>query len=261
MDFQLALATGVKDLSLPMGTWTGGGGPRDVISIPGFPQRLFTVRVSPGLATLECQVPLVMGVLPLPRRVERLWMPGEVLTLSRSVRLRRCEEPPPRPSGLRDLAGDTDTWPTRSPTLVCIMGDGLGRTWCLSNRELQLGRASNAHVRLHAPTVSRVHAALVQHRSHWLLVPHHSKNPTRLNGRPLSGARELSHGDIIEVGAVALRFQRPWTPPPTVSAPSCASAPRAPQQAARTAVISRELRRPKWSPAALAGLVRRALAW
>ena len=186
MDFQLALPTGVRDLTLPMGTWTAGGGAKDDLALPGFPRNLLTVRVSPGQVTLEAQAALLMGTLPIPPRTERLWMPGEVLSLGPNVRLRRCERALRRTSSWRERAGETDTWPTRHPTLVCVMGDGLGRTWCLSNRELHLGRAHSAHVRLHAPSVSRVHAALVQHHSHWLLIPHHSKNPTRLNGKPLS---------------------------------------------------------------------------
>jgi FHA domain len=250
MDFQLALPTGVRDLELPMGTWTAGGGRDDEVQLPGFPAGLFCVRVSPGHATLEAVVPLVMSGLPLPPRVERLWMPGETVVLSRGVRMRRGE-PSERTTAGR--TAETNTWPTRNPTLVCVMGDGLGRTWCLSNRELQVGRASNAHVRLHAVTVSRQHAALVQHRSNWLLVPHHTKNPTRLNGRRIVGARALSDGDIIEVGAVALRFVRPYEPPPPPSPPS-----RAP----RTAILERPVRKtPRKVIRALWAVVDRALCW
>jgi hypothetical protein len=249
MNFQLALPTGMRDLKLPMGTWTAGGGPEDEVQLPGFPAALFTLRISPGHATIESQIALVMSELPLPPGVERLWTPGETIVLSRTVRMRRCGPPEQRPS----RNGETDTWPTRHPTLVCVMGDGLGRTWCLSNRELQLGRAFNAHVRLHAPTVSRQHATLVQHRSHWLLVPNHTKNPTRVNGKRIAGARALSDGDIIEVGAVTLRFLRPSVATPTVSTPS---------KAAQTAVIDRAARKtPRKLMRALLAAVHGALAW
>jgi hypothetical protein len=251
MDFQLALPTGVRDLKLPMGTWTAGGGPEDEVQIPGFPAGLFTLRISPGHPTIESRVALVMSGLPLPAGVERLWTPGETIVLSRSVRMRRCERG--ECDGAKQRHGQTDTWPTRNPTLVCVLGDGLGRTWCLSNRELQLGRAYNAHVRLHAPTVSRQHATLVQHRSHWLLVPNHTKNPTRVNGKRIAGARELLDGDIIEVGAVALRFSRPTVATPTVSAPS---------RAAQTAVIDRaERKTPRKLMRAVLAAVQGALAW
>jgi hypothetical protein len=248
MDFQLALPTGVRDLKLPMGIWTAGGGPEDEVQLPGFPAGLFTLRISPGHATIEAEVALAMSGLPLPPRIERLWTPGEQITLSRGVKMRRCKPG----EGRTKRSSETDTWPTKNPTLVCVMGDGLGRTWSLSNRELQLGRASNAHVRLHAPTVSRQHAALVQHHSHWMLVPHHSKNPTRINGKRIIGARELTDGDIIEVGTVALRFMQPPNAP-TLSAP---------RQAPRTAVIERPVQKtPRKVMHALWAMVDRALCW
>lgn len=250
MDLLLTLPTGVRELRLSMGTFTAGGGPDDKVQLPGLPAALFRVSVSPGHVTVEAAVPLAMSGLPLPPGVARLWMPGESITLSRQVRVCRCE-PAERTTGSR--SAETGTWPTKNPTLVCVMGEGLGRTWCLSNRELQLGRAASAHVRLHAPTVSRQHAALVQHRSHWLLVPHHTKNPTRINGRRVAGARELCDGDIIEVGAVALRFQRPTRAASTASAPG-----RAP----RTAIIERaQPRTPRKVIRALWAMVDRALCW
>lgn len=250
MDFQIALPTGVRDLKLPMGSWTGGGAEEDEIHLPGLPGGLIKVDVSPGHVTIETVVPLVMSGLPLPPKVARLWMPGEQVTISKNIKLRR-REPSERPTLSR--GADTATWPTKNPTLVCVMGDGLGRTWSLANRELQLGRALNAHVRLHAPSVSRQHAALVQHHSHWLLVPHHTKNPTRLNGKRIAGARELSDGDIIEVGSVALRFQRPYTSTASITSPN-----RAP----RTDLIHRPVRKtPRKLMHAFAAFVGRALCW
>jgi protein phosphatase len=67
-------------------------------------------------------------------------------------------------------------------------------------------------VQLDSPTVSRLHARLRYENGRWILCNLSRTNPTRLNGRPLSGRsgeQPVSDGDRIEMGEVVLEFHQP----------------------------------------------------
>lgn len=67
------------------------------------------------------------------------------------------------------------------------------------------------HVRLESPTVSRVHAAMRLVGAEWHIENRSQTNPVTVNGIPMSLDSEspvrLSDGDLIEMGAVCLRFR------------------------------------------------------
>jgi hypothetical protein len=78
---------------------------------------------------------------------------------------------------------------------------------------ITLGRSATAtgrHIRLNAPTVSRLHAALHCREGRWHLENRSHTNPVLLNGEPMSDGGVpvlLKDGDTLELGEVALRFR------------------------------------------------------
>jgi PPM family protein phosphatase len=82
-----------------------------------------------------------------------------------------------------------------------------------SPAEVTFGRSDGPayrHVRLDAPTVSRLHARLTFADGNWTLSNESSTNPTRVNDRVLSSSVEavpLADGDRIEIGDVAFRYR------------------------------------------------------
>lgn len=70
----------------------------------------------------------------------------------------------------------------------------------------RLGRGMSADLRLDDPTVSRRHALVVQRNDRMVLLDDRSMNGTWLNGERIQEA-PLSDGDVIELGAVRLRFR------------------------------------------------------
>jgi hypothetical protein len=79
--------------------------------------------------------------------------------------------------------------------------------------EITIGRAEGSqyrHVQLSDLTVSRMHARLRYESRQWTISNLSRTNPVRVNGRELSdedGAIRLSSGDLIQVGAVELRYR------------------------------------------------------
>lgn len=69
-----------------------------------------------------------------------------------------------------------------------------------------IGRKPFNHVALNYPTVSRLHAWILQKSEGYLLSPAGGKNPTRLNDRPITTGELLKDGDVIGIGPVKLVF-------------------------------------------------------
>jgi pSer/pThr/pTyr-binding forkhead associated (FHA) protein len=69
----------------------------------------------------------------------------------------------------------------------------------------RLGRGMTADVLLDHPTVSRRHALIAQRDGQLTLLDDRSMNGTWLNGARIREA-PLRDGDVIELGAVRLRF-------------------------------------------------------
>ncbi len=75
--------------------------------------------------------------------------------------------------------------------------------------EVVIGRDPRCGVVLTAASVSRQHARIVRHPGGAFTVEDlGSRNGTYLNGKPLSGPRELREGDVLQVGQVELWFRQ-----------------------------------------------------
>ena len=126
-----------------------------------------------------------------------------------------------------DLFGEHDT-----PTLVVVDPPA---THSLTGRtRFAVGRTSDADLTVRNPRCSRRQFELHRSSAGWQVVPVSAVNPTRLNGRRVTTATLLAHGDRIESGGLAFRFER-------ADEPGRAEVPR-PRAAARPATDSGTLR-------------------
>ena len=101
--------------------------------------------------------------------------------------------------------------------LHVLSGEGAGEDLRLFSRigeapRIIVGRepgAPHSHLTLHSPTVSRRHARLDLVAGRWIITNLSATNPVLLNDRVLrngSSTQQLSDGDRIDLGEVALRF-------------------------------------------------------
>ena len=75
----------------------------------------------------------------------------------------------------------------------------------LTGEVTRLGRSLSADVHLDDATVSRRHAMVVEREGAYVLLDDRSMNGTWLNGERVSEAL-LADGDVIQLGAVRLRY-------------------------------------------------------
>jgi hypothetical protein len=88
---------------------------------------------------------------------------------------------------------------------LAFEGDEEIRLLPLDDQITHIGRGSEARVRIDQHHVSRDHAILVRHGRHHRLLDNRSANGTFLNGRRVV-ATNLSDGDVIRLGPVAMRY-------------------------------------------------------
>lgn len=82
-----------------------------------------------------------------------------------------------------------------------------GETFALTGPLTTVGRGKGVDVALDDPSVSRLHAEIVQHGPHvYVSDLGLSSNGTRVNGRPI-GKRVLAEGDVLSFGTVRTRVQ------------------------------------------------------
>lgn len=103
---------------------------------------------------------------------------------------------------MHDVIGDMVQ--TQERSLVVALG-GEEISFPLEAAIVHLGRGMSANVRLDDPTVSRRHAIIAQREHGVVLLDDRSMNGTWLNGERVSEA-PLSDGDVIQLGAVQLRY-------------------------------------------------------
>lgn len=74
-----------------------------------------------------------------------------------------------------------------------------------------IGRSPLCHMVISHPAVSRLHARICRSGEAYVLEDSGSVNGTFVNGRRLSAACRLKHGDVIGLGKaiVLLRFEQP----------------------------------------------------
>lgn len=96
--------------------------------------------------------------------------------------------------------------PRNRGTLVALTGAHAGAVYAVE-RELVLGRSSEAHVSLDDASLSRQHARVLRADDGFYVEDLGSKNGTFVNGRRIHGRVRLQDGDRISIGATAsLRF-------------------------------------------------------
>ena len=95
--------------------------------------------------------------------------------------------------------------------------------WDLEAPEITLGRATDSHVVLDHPSVSRRHARILATGGGHLLEDLGSSTGTTVNGVPVR-QHWLVPGDLVTLGPVPLRFLAEPAPPPTPWGPRWTSA-------------------------------------
>lgn len=90
-------------------------------------------------------------------------------------------------------------------TLYVLQGPDKGRTHKTGDEVVVIGRASE-QVPLNDPSISRRHAQLSLRNGAAMLEDMNSANGTYLNGRRISGATKLKHGDQIRMGGTLLVY-------------------------------------------------------
>ncbi|MCP3103199.1 FHA domain-containing protein [Myxococcus sp. K15C18031901] len=202
-----------------------GGGPDDHVRLEALPPGLLSLRIESQRLMVEATRTFAVDGVLVPQGVARLVLPGEVLGLPDDMCLRvLAETTEERTQGTLAilkglLTGLEDSAPSRAATLTCLTGLDVGRVHALADARTQLGRGSEATLRLRDRAVSRNHACIVQDSARFLLEDLGSPNGVYLNGQRLQEPTALSDGDVIELGRTLLRFQaaleEPPPPPPT----------------------------------------------
>ncbi|HEY5731135.1 MAG TPA: FHA domain-containing protein, partial [Anaerolineales bacterium] len=89
------------------------------------------------------------------------------------------------------------------PRLVVTIAGENPRTHTLTNQSLSLGRSEGNDIVIPSQIVSGNHARLEKAgRGYKVTMLPEAKNPILVEGRPLEGARELRHGDILRIGSL-----------------------------------------------------------
>ncbi|RYZ16237.1 MAG: FHA domain-containing protein, partial [Myxococcaceae bacterium] len=95
--------------------------------------------------------------------------------------------------------------------LVLAPNEFKGQEYDCNRTELRIGRTSENDVALDHRSLSRTHAKIVREETgEWRVIDMQSANGMMVNGESYAQAT-LSHGDIIEMGHVKLRFVGPGT--------------------------------------------------
>lgn len=98
--------------------------------------------------------------------------------------------------------------------LICLMGPQgcVGRRWTLSGEQTVIGRSPTVHICIDDPSVSRIHAGVVQTSdTDVVLVDLNSRNGTWLDDKKIPSNEPLSLGDNqrIKVGTAVFKYLAP----------------------------------------------------
>ncbi|MGE0431073.1 MAG: FHA domain-containing protein [Planctomycetota bacterium] len=139
--------------------------------------------------------------------------------------------------GARPTASERDgipavKLPTPAPAdrpVLTYTEDGEVRRFKVLADNVTIGRSEKAGLTLKEQLASREHVVVrLLPSGSYEVEDLGSRNGTRLNGRELRGKIELVHGDVIQIGAVSLRFDVPGqgpAPAPTVALGAAAYGP------------------------------------
>lgn len=90
-------------------------------------------------------------------------------------------------------------------SLVVIYGPDLGRRYPIDQRAISLGRDEDNRIRIQSEKASRHHARVIERHGQTLVEDLGSTNGTLVNDEKIKRA-PLSHGDIINIGSVLLKY-------------------------------------------------------
>jgi hypothetical protein len=214
MHFEFEHLGTTTPFELPEGQHRLGGSPEDQIRLEGLPPGLLTLNIEgPRLTVEAAQTFMVDGVL-VPPGVPRLVLPGEVVGLPEQMRLKVLLAAHAGERGvgtvavLKHLLTDGDEGvASRAPTLTCLTGLDVGRSFALAEVKTDIGRGTEVDLRLRDRAVSRTHARIVRQGSTFTVEDLRSPNGVFVNGHRVERSRVLSDGDVIELGQTILRFQ------------------------------------------------------
>ncbi len=109
----------------------------------------------------------------------------------------------PLPQFGQTVIGEAPLPPQRAAPaqlIVAVAGEATA-TYSLSQARIPIGRADDNQIIIRSPIVSRYHAALERAKNGYQIVPSaEAGNPILLEGRPLSAAHILRHGDTLRIG-------------------------------------------------------------
>ena len=131
---------------------------------------------------------------PVPTPAPPLPVPDEI---SAATMIYSAETPP-------DAEADVPPKPREKVTLTID-----GRVVPLTSRRVVVGRSRECDVQVEDGNVSRRHFELVREGpSDWVVIDLGSTNGTEVNGRRVSGRKQLGDGDRITIGSTELVFGR-----------------------------------------------------
>lgn len=233
MNFEFEHLGATTPFELGEGQHLLGGGPEDHVHLTGLPPGFLTLRIEGPRLTVEAEETFSVNEVLVPPGVPRLVIPGEVLGLPEEMRLRVLAPASERSVGtvavLKGLLLDAEAAvpASRAATLACLTGLDMGRTFPLAEARTDLGRGTQADLRLRDRAVSRLHARILREGSAFTLQDMDSPNGIYLNGRRLVEPTPLSDGDVIELGHTLLRFQAAVEEPPPPEPPKVDAEPPA----------------------------------
>ena len=97
---------------------------------------------------------------------------------------------------------------TEAASFIAIAGEGLVGQRFPVGHELTIGRSADNDIVLADNFVSHHHVCIYQRENAYIAEDLGSRNHTYLNDGILTGRAYLHTGDVLRIGAVALRFER-----------------------------------------------------
>jgi len=244
MNFEFEHLGATTPFELGEGHHLLGGGPEDHIQLAGLPPGFLTLRIEGLRLTVEAAETFSVNEVLVPPGVPRLVIPGEVLGLPEEMRLRVLAPVSERSVGtvavLKGLLLDAEAAvpASRAATLTCLTGLDVGRTFPLAEARTDLGRGTQADIRLRDRAVSRLHARILWEGNAFTLRDMESPNGIYVNGNRVEEPAPLADGDVIELGQTLLRFQAAVEEPPAQEPPQVEVEPPEPEAEAPSAEMA-----------------------
>lgn len=107
-------------------------------------------------------------------------------------------------------APDEDSNFADSPRLIVLDDKNalLSQTVFTIDDSLSIGRSQHNDLIINDNFVSHEHACISKSKHNYLLADLNSTNGTILNGQQIEEETALNYGDVIQIGAVTLKFER-----------------------------------------------------